>query len=194
MTLTHAITQPQPLAWAQASGHCPVILSDTRPDLTRVGELMGIHASRERFWPGSTTWHHLSLGFDRTLEPEELDCAKVYGALVGVVRLVGVIRELTLKELSTPARSRYGMALGRAAGALVMPVSEEDSERIRPWWRSGTKWGLLLSEAVLLPEPIPMRGSGGVWHITTENSAPGTGYAADARTALEQWRKARAGR
>lgn len=146
-TLTHAVTVPQPLAWAIAAGHCPVLMSDTRPDMRHEGKPIGIHAGRAIPMFRPTPWP-VVIGFDRTV-------ALPRGALIGVARLVGVVRA--------------GMISGqfqRMAGRSVsdsMPA--ELNARIRPWWRSGWKWGLLLAEAVLLQEPIPMRGAGGLWRI-----------------------------
>jgi hypothetical protein len=46
--LAHAVTVPQPRAWAIAAGLCPVLMSDTGPDMRHEGALIGIHASRHR--------------------------------------------------------------------------------------------------------------------------------------------------
>lgn len=179
-TLTHATTQPQPLAWAQAAGHCPVILSDTRPDSTRIGELLGIHAGK--------TYQPLDRGPWQTL-PHPGPKTFTFGALVGVVRLVGVLAMRRIWEGSSRE------VLVKFSGRSVFNIlGSADELRIRPWWRSGTKWGLLLSDAVLLPEPIPMRGSGGVWRIreaTVPSSLGGTWQHDVAGWALAQWRKAR---
>jgi hypothetical protein len=87
----------------------------------------------------------------------------------------------------------YLRMIGR--GPVVEPVSVATAERIRPWWRPGTKWGLLLDEAVALPEPIPMRGAGGVWRITATWNDEFRGAAHPvAELAQEQWRKGRAAR
>ena len=184
--LTHATTQPQPLAWAQAAGHCPVILSDTRPDLARIGELLGIHASRERV--SAEEWFSATQPLPHTVAPPE---DQPRGALVGVVRLVGVIRRWS--GVSTWRGVDFERQTGR--GPIWDVLTREECARIRPWWRSGTKWGLLLSEAVLLSEPIPMRGSGGVWRIPSmavpHLAEPHASQRLAADWALEQWRKAR---
>ncbi len=180
-TLTHAVTVPQPLAWAIASGHCPIIPADTRPDMGREGELLGIHARGSYFTPRALDDLEVQLG--RLLTADEERAAGVRGALIGVARLVGVVRE------SREYPGQFVRYVGR--GAIVDPCDMATNERIRPWWRPGTKWGLYLEpeSAVLLPEPIPMRGSGGVWRIPNAVLHPPgatlTGWA------LEQWRKAR---
>lgn len=187
-TLTHAVTIHQPLAWAVAAGHCPVVPSDTRPGLAHEGKLIGIHASRKLIrhgWihgmPGLAPAFRSIPGFDR-LTPA--DCA--VGALIGVARLVGICREW---------HGTYERMLGAAVGNTIDP---EYSALLRPWWRTGSKWGLMLRGAVLLPEPIQMRGAGGVWRLPNrllshpamghDRVLPATGWA------LEQWRKARASR
>lgn len=189
-TLTHATTQPQPLAWAQAAGHCPVILSDTRPELARIRELLGIHAGLAD--PAGKPW---PIPAD---QPQPPHLSLEYGALVGVVRLVGVIRAVVggVGDGWMPGQLRvtgFEMMHGNAVGSAL---GREQNERIRPWWRSGTKWGLLLSEAVLLSEPIPMRGSGGVWRLDRIadphlQSTDGRWWDSAADWALGQWRKAR---
>lgn len=184
--LTHAVTVPQPLAWAVAAGHCHVIMSATRPGMEREWKLIGIHASCEPIRRG---WIHQMpdlapalrsiLGFDR-LTPA--DCP--LGALIGVARLVGVVRVAT-------SNSEGDWALVRMRGRSVCERLQPDLvSQVRPWWRFGTCYGLLLEDAVLLPEPIPMRGAGGVWRLPFDRAAPEEGGPAD--WALEQWRMARA--
>jgi hypothetical protein len=194
-TLTHAVTVPQPLAWACAAGHCPVIMSDARPGMEHAGKLIGIHAggwrphpalvsvrrTREALPPGGTLPDLASL---------------TLGALIGVARLVGVVRTRRWVPPGRMHELQFDLMRGRCA---TEPIDNETCARIRPWWRSGSKWGLLLSEAVLLPEPIPMRGAGGVWRIPECKRWVG-GLCVDdlphhcvpAKRALEQWRKARA--
>lgn len=181
-TLTHAVTVPQPLAWALAAGHCPVLMSDTRPGLEHEGKLIGIHAHGKYFAPSALDDMEARLGRLMTAEEERAVLAR--GALIGVARLVGVVRA--------------GMISGqfqRMAGRAVSDsLPAETCARIRSWWRSGSKWGLLLADAVLLPEPIPMRGAGGVWRIGAGIWAGSGRGCAPAALALEQWRKARSSR
>lgn len=146
--LTHATTVPQPLAWAIVAGHCPVLMSDTRPDMRHEGTLIGIHASRTHGEAKGECWRSVPVPASREL---------VFGALIGVARLVGTIRA----DKYQPSWV-FHRVQGRSS-AIVETLSYEQCQRIAPWWRSGSKWGLLLAEAVLLPEPIPMRGAGGLW-------------------------------
>lgn len=177
--LTHAVTVHQPLAWAIAAGHCPIINSTTRPGLEHVGKLVGIHAASGRV---TDLYRRIRLGeFPGVELPGDLPAS----ALIGVARLVGVVRKGLLDFQRMEGKSISGS----------MPA--DLCNRIRPWWRG--PWGWLFEEAVLLPEPIPMRGAGGVWRIpeipvqTFEpvgvNVLTFTRYAAP--WALEQWRKAR---
>jgi len=180
-TLTHAVTVPQPLAWALASGHCPVIPSDTRPGLEHMGRLIGIHAGLSQV---GSLWDFVSAQvpteFKRQTEAAPPSFPR--GALVGVARLVGVVR-----RTNGPSPHRWlGLMRGRS---VCDAMGEEQCERIRPWWPLGAKWGLLLDEAVALSEPIPMRGAGGLWRIsggTTDGNGMNVAWA------LEQWRKGRA--
>lgn len=184
-TLTHAVTIHQPLAWAVAAGHCPVVPSDTRPGLEHEGKLIGIHAARVNpDWTRDAKTVSAVVSIPRDL---------TYGALIGVAKLAGV----------RIGRTSWGSGLVRefGRGAVTEPLSATLAEQVKPWWRSGSKWGLLLSDAVLLPEPIPMRGAGGVWRLPTSLPWPdghgpdeGTTARAVAGWALEQWRKARASR
>jgi hypothetical protein len=186
-TLTHATTVPQPLAWACAAGHCPVIMSDTRPGMEHEGKLIGIHASKR--WSGDDYFDAFRGTLPDVFPPPE---TLTYGALIGVARLVGVVQA----KAGDPIRFWHVSGRSTCVGTYA---SEDVAARIRPWWRSDSKWGLLLTDAVLLPEPIPMRGAGGVWRIpevpvqTFEpvgaNVLTFTRYAAP--WALEQWRKAR---
>jgi hypothetical protein len=189
-TLTHASTIPQPLAWACAAGHCPVIMSDTRPGMEHEGKLIGIHASRRPAADGGASVL-AALGWSEL--PGVFPC----GALIGVARLVGVVRPLGRFYNRDDGGPSFGRCVGR--GPILALLDQATSKRIEAWWRSGSKWGLLLAEAVLLPEPIPMRGAGGVWRIPECKRWVG-GLCVDdpphhcvpAKRALEQWRKARA--
>lgn len=190
-TLTHAVTAPQPLAWAIAAGHCPVLMSDTRPDMRHEGTLIGIHAGlgSRRAHASATMERWVSvMGPLDVAVPADLPT----GALIGVARLVGVVRAGMIS-------GQFQRMAGRAVSDS-MPA--ELNARIRTWWRSGSKWGLLLAEAVLLPEPIPMRGAGGVWRIQDREMTCAElhrpSYDAELTLqpmltawALEQWRKAR---
>jgi hypothetical protein len=149
--LTHAVTVPQPMAWAIASGHCSTIPADTRPDMGREGELLGIHAGLKRYstLDAIDCWHQMPP--DSGSVPLDLP----RGALIGVARLVGVVRR-------DEDLDGWVSMIGRS---VTSALDAEDCARIAPWWPPGTKWGLLLSKAVLLSEPIPMRGSGGVWRL-----------------------------
>jgi hypothetical protein len=183
--LTHAITVPQPLAWAAAAGYCPVLMSDTRPPMEREGQVIGIHASKaspatipcecgcgvyRNDWPGRAL---------RIDVPAHL----AFGALIGVARLVGVVRRVhAMGPGQTPD---FEALIGRS---VPQSLDAATCTTLRPWWRSGSKWGLLLTDAVLLPEPIPMRGAGGVWFIPSSNPLAPSELAG---RALEQWRKAR---
>jgi hypothetical protein len=186
-TLTHATTVPQPLAWACAAGHCPVIMSDTRPGMEHEGKLIGIHASKR--WSGDDYFDAFRGTLPDVFPPPE---TLTYGALIGVARLVGVVQA----KAGDPIR--FWHVSGRSA-CVGTYASEDVAARIRPWWRSDSKWGLLLTDAVLLPEPIPMRGAGGVWRISGCDDGyggPPTRDFYDERRyfdawALEQWRKAR---
>ena len=185
-TLTHAVTLPQPLAWA-CCGPCPVTCSDTRPDMARIGELIGIHASRH--WIGIDEAKTLEPMLGRKVTGDEVMAMQRRGALVGVARLRGVVREGRL-----PHTGRTGFVLQIGRGAVTGALATEVRQRIEPWWRPGTKWGLLLDEAVALSEPIPMRGAGGLWRITGRISKR-MQYPGDVTAwALEQWRKGRAER
>lgn len=178
-TLTHAITVPQPLAWAVAAGHCPVLISDTRPALARIEELIGIHASRRVSWELPGPGPHPSLAGAST---------SGYGILLGVARLVGVVFR-PRHAVDRASTREFEIVHGRGFGSLL---ADETASRIRPWWRSGSKWGLLLTDAVLLPEPIPMRGAGGVWQLKVPGDDGVETWAPDfSEWALEQWRKAR---
>lgn len=186
-TLTHAITIHQPLAWAIASGHCPIIPSVTGPGMEHEGKLIGIHAGIS-LDPGPGSVHALGVLASARIAEDELP----RGALIGVARLVGVLRRVATNE---SGGYRFERMLGASVGE---PIHVSVHERVKPWWRHptrwqpGTKWGLLLAEAVLLPESIPMRGAGGVWRIPI---TPGTVSPSDvlvgAAWALAQWQKAR---
>jgi hypothetical protein len=152
--LTHAITRPQPEAWALSTPGpdgqplCPVICSDTRPDMARIGELIGIHASGHRPTMADRRAVFGPSGWEAN-PPQDLP----RGALVGVARLKGVVRNRP---------DGFVRMLGASVGERI---DVHLHNRIAPWWRPGTKWGLLLDEAVALSEPIPMRGAGGSWRL-----------------------------
>ena len=187
--LTHAITVPQPLAWAIASGHCPIIPTDTRPDMGREGGLLGIHAALKRPPRGEVSRYGAMFVAN--------DHATVFGALIGVARLVGVVRPRRWVPPGHMHELKFDMMRGRFA---TEPVPDDVCARIASWWRLGTKWGLFIEpeSAVLLSEPIPMRGSGGVWRLPGGRHyyvRDGCGDYAErdltaAEWALEQWRKA----
>jgi hypothetical protein len=185
-TLTHALTIHQPCAWAICAGHKLVENRTWRPPLEMVGKLIGIHAGKglPKSWSFPSDVH--------VPDAQHL----VYGALIGVARLVGVVRaciDLTGGTGGRFAAPSYELMHGASVG---VPVRPELAARIRPWWRG--PWGWLLEEAVLLPEPIPMRGQQGVWRIPPV-VAPATPrpfvstWTDPAGFALEQWRKAREG-
>lgn len=183
-TLTHAITQHQPLAWALASGHCPVICSDVRPALEHEGMLLGIHAAKY----GDVGANYFRV-INRLPESFAIPEDRPLGALVGVARLVGVIRTRRWVPPGHLHELRLDLMRGRCA---TEPIDDATCARIVPWWRPGARWGLFLSDAVLLPEPIPMKGAGGVWRIPATDSGRGLRLAHE--WALEQWRKARVGK
>lgn len=183
-TLTHARTLQQPIAWAVASGHCPIINSPTRPPLEAVGKLIGIHAGRQQTqadpsdpmadWARAQPDYRLHLG-----------------ALIGVARLVGVLH---VRD------GLYRVMRGNSVDVTL--VDQTLVARIRPWWRGPYGW--LWSnepgdEPLLLQEPVPMRGQQGLWRIDTAVVQPccqAAGCRAHvavsaASWALEQWRKAR---
>jgi hypothetical protein len=174
-TLTHALTIRHPFAYATAAGWKPIENKDVRPSLARIGELIGIHAGLQ--WARASDLPSWAKGVEM---PRPDDKRLVYGALIGVARLVGVVR-----EVKCAAGVGYEVMRGRSVGEAV-PLATRD--RIRPWWRG--PWGWLWEEPLLLPEPIPMRGQQGVWRIGGESSVMFGGSLAACR-ALEQWRKAR---
>lgn len=183
-SLTHAITVSQPLAWAAAAGYCPVLMSDTRPPMEREGQLIGIHASQH--WISGAEMTALEPALGRKVTGADAMAAQSRGALVGVARLVGVIRA----DRYQPSRL-FHRVKGHSS-LIAETLSDERCQEIAPWWRSGSKWGLLLTDAVLLPEPILMRGAGGVWRIVSPEPDGSQGRRPEARDwALEQWRKAR---
>lgn len=192
--LTHALTIHQPWAWAVAADHKPVENRTRRPPLEAVGKLIGIHAGLANirksteavaYWPKEAPFPFVPGGPTLT-----------YGALIGVARLVGVARRIP-EERRESFDPEFYLTMGRA-GAIHVPMQKSLADRIRPWWRG--PWGWLLEEAVLLPEPIPMRGQQGLWRIPEMVREPagwrrigvdGDGQGAAAQWALEQWRKAR---
>jgi hypothetical protein len=185
-TLTHAVTRPQPEAWALASGHCPVINSDTRPGLEHVGKLIGIHAAqRQKPTPEIILRAQVKIAMG---DPHAQPVKFTYGALVGVARLVGVVRRLGKFYDRDDGGPSFGRCIGK--GAVMELLSQAESKRIEPWWRG--PWGWLLEDAVALPEPIPMRGAGGLWRIPATDAGHGLMLAHE--WALEQWRKGRAER
>jgi hypothetical protein len=191
--LTHAWTVRQPFALAVATGIKPIENKKERPPLALMGKLIGIHAGLQwaqaenlRFWaPGVAM-------------PRPDDPRLTYGALVGVARLVGVVRQTPWvhgKPDGHPTRAHvYTLMQGKSVG---VELPKATALRIEPWWRG--PWGWLLEEAVLLPEPIPMRGQQGLWRISGSFSGPsydeevGAWPMTYAAWALEQWRKAREG-
>lgn len=181
-TLTHALTIHQPYAWAVAAGHKPVENRTWRPPLEAVGKLIGIHAGLTMDPVEGECWRSVPVPGPNTL---------VYGALIGVARLVGVIRA----DRYQPSWV-FHRVQGRSS-AIAETLSYERCQQIAPWWRG--PWGWLLEEAVLLSEPIPMRGQQGLWKLPTMldfNRGPpiagGMAIIMDPRAvALEQWRKAR---
>jgi len=185
--LTHAVTQPQPLAWVIAAGHCPVIMSDTRPDMEHEGKLIGIHAAvgsrREHANTTMERWVSVMGPLDVAV-PTDLP----RGALVGVARLVGVLGCI---------RGQHYIARGRWAAA-GKHITEAMRSQVARWWRPGRRWGLVVEDAVLLPEPIPMRGAAGVWRMPEDRERVAHNGIMRASTAgllaLEQWRKRRAER
>lgn len=188
-TLTHAITTHQPLSWAIAAGHCPIINSTTRPGLEHIGKLVGIHASRHFDSEEEVARHPALLAACRAAVNAVAPWNPPCGALLGVARLVGVVRE------SREYPGQFCRLLGR--GPAVDPLDMALNGRIRPWWRG--PWGLLIEteeekdKPLLLPEPIPMRGAGGVWRIPDidcDDHAEMRWIRAS-EWALEQWRKAR---
>ncbi len=182
--LTHAKTERQPIAWAVASGHCPIINSTVRPPLEMVGRLIGIHAGKG--WRVLTGAEHEALGrAGRIGVIQALNTGQHVGALIGVARLVGVVHMAgSTREDGGP---RFWKHVGRSS-SVGEYVSDDLSRRIEPWWRG--PWGWLLEEAVLLPEPIPMRGQQGLWRLPEVQGGDPWRAAAGVR-ALEQWRKAR---
>lgn len=176
-TLTHAVTQPQPLAWALASGHCPVINSTTRPDMRHFGKLIGIHAGLHV--PTRDELSAIATGPLRNHPGYDGEMRLPRGALVGVARLVGVVRKGLLDFQRMEGKSISGS----------MPTALR--ARIRPWWRG--PWGWLLEDAVALPEPIPMRGAGGLWRLPGVTIS-GVGVVAMGPGLVEQWRKGMAER
>lgn len=186
-TLTHALTIHQPYAWAVAAGHKPVENRTWRPPLEAVGKLIGIHAGLANirksteavaYWPKEAPFPFVPGGPTLT-----------YGALIGVARLVGIVA----RKGPWDSRAERSLAFVHGKGSIYTSLPTRLAERIRPWWRG--PWGWLLEEAVLLPEPIPMRGQQGLWRIPAEMFLMVSGRPAqqfDPRTwALEQWRKAR---
>lgn len=183
--LTHAVTIPQPLAWVCAAGHCPIIPSDTRPPLEHEGKLLGIHAGQRWMEPGKPA----PLAFGVMANAGSTEDALHRGALIGVARLVGVVRLAYHAHAGQPVPTQFEVMVGRS---VARPYPQSKADLLRPWWPPGTKWGLLLSEAVLIPEPIPMRGAGGVWELLVPGDPGVETWAPDfAEWALEQWRKAR---
>jgi hypothetical protein len=187
-SLTHAITVHQPYAWALAAGHKPVENRTWRPPLWMVGRLIGIHAGK---LIDGDAYHGLRWG-EGGLPERPGAKALTLGAFIGVARLVGVVFERKL-DGAWPNYHR----LNGASKAILDPLPLDLQARIRPWWRG--PWGWLLEEAVLLPEPIPMRGQQGLWRISGSFSGPsydeevGAWPMTYAAWALEQWRKAREG-
>lgn len=179
-TLTHALTVHQPYSWALAAGHKPVENRTWRPGLEHVGKLVGIHAGKAIDPAEGECWRSVAVP-----GPRDLTC----GALIGVARLVGVVRVTVDLRDGRAGKARWVMMLGRSA---METLSDDLADRIRPWWRG--PWGWFFEEAVLLPEPIPMRGQQGLWRIPDVGAWTRDGlsyhpYAAP--WALEQWRKAR---
>lgn len=182
-TLERAVTIHQPWAWAVAVGHKPVENRTWRPPLEAVGKLIGIHAGRQPIMELDAEFAaamRATAPHVQRLTPREC----TLGALIGVARLVGVVRR-------HPVTARMHFLFTRSD--LGEAVPEDLAARIRPWWRG--PWGWLLDEAVLLPEPIPMRGQQGLWRIPTKalyGPDEGPLHDRDPRAwALEQWRKAR---
>jgi hypothetical protein len=185
--LTHAWTVRHPFALAVATGIKPIENKKERPPMALMGKLIGIHAglqwARKEDLP---TWPaHLCP------MPAPDDPRLTYGALIGVARLVGVVQKHPIKRQTPEGAAEFGIMRGRSVSVSLLPFMED---RIRPWWRG--PWGWLLEEAVLLPEPIPMRGQQGLWRLP--QCLPGGACVDDpphecdpARWALEQWRKAR---
>lgn len=183
-TLTHAWTARQPFAYTLAAGWKPIENKTERPPLHLIGKLVGIHAGLQwcrpedmPCWPAHL--HPM---------PAQDDPRLTFGALIGVAGLVGVVRV---------GRTPWGHGLVREVGrgAVVEPLPVALADRIRPWWRG--PWGWLFEEAVLLPEPIPMKGQQGLWRLPEEVrdgrrwGTDGDGNGAVAQRALEQWHKAR---
>lgn len=197
-TLEFAITVRQPWAWALAAGHKPVENRTWRPGLEHVGRLIGIHAGQHApdNHEAADVWRALPPGAVRGDAPE-----LVRGALIGVARLVGVVRQTPWvhgEPDGCPTRAHvYTLMQGQSVGTELPKAA---ALRIEPWWRG--PWGWLFGEVMLLPEPIPMRGQQGLWRIPTV-AAWVTNYDEDGRfqiderkltasdLALEQWRKAR---
>lgn len=180
-TLERAVTIHQPWAWAVAAGHKPVENRTWRPPLEAVGRLVGIHAGLRPY--SADEWDEVMRAWnsDEDMPVEPL----TVGALIGVARLVGVI------SLGNPLKAgclRFWRHVGRSK-CVGEYVPDELAARIRPWWRG--PWGWLFEEAVLLPEPIPMRGQQGLWRIPDQLRQHGDEFKTAARRALEQWRKAR---
>lgn len=186
-TLERAVTIHQPWAWAVAAGHKPVENRTWRPPLEAMGKLIGIHAGLAMPERADIAEVKAAAGF-----PTDAPCIPaVRGALIGVARLVGVVFERKL-EGAWPSYHR----LNGASKAILDPLPADLQARIRPWWRG--PWGWLLEEAVLLPEPILMRGQQGLWRIPDVVMGPQNTTLAVAHhpgefaaRALEQWRKAR---
>lgn len=184
--LEFAVTRHQPEAWAISTGYCPVIHFATRPRLEYVGNLIAIHAA-DSLSRRSLEAHRFA---DPILASLGLRMPQPYtaGALIGVARLVGVMRRSSQQERVHLGYGEYRHLLD---GGVTAEVPAEDVARIRPWVRPDWKWLLLLRDAAFLPEPIPMRGAGGLWRLTGRISArmqyPGNVVA----WALEQWQRAR---
>lgn len=169
--LTHAYTVRQPFAYATAVGWKLIENKTERPPLALIGKLVGIHAGLQ--WARESDLPSWPLTLHSMPRPD--NPGLIYGALIGVARLVGVVHVRA---------GLYRVMRGNSVDVTL--VDQTLVARIRPWWRG--PWGWLLEEAVLLPEPIPMRGQQGLWRITGGTS---DGNGMNATWALEQWRKAR---
>lgn len=86
-TLTHALTIRHPFAYATAAGWKPIENKTERPPLALIGQLVGIHAGLQ--WARESDLPSWAKSYEM---PAPTDSRLVYGALIGVARLVGPVR------------------------------------------------------------------------------------------------------
>lgn len=165
-----ALTLKQPWAWAVAHAGKDVENRTWKPPASVIGHRIAIHAGRTSIeandGEGVDAYEDIVLAFHVACEDDPYDYPKTI-IKRGRIQLGGIIAVATIEGWVTERDSYKTRSFaGNYLDAAPLAVKHARQSK----WFTGP-YGWLLTDVIALPEPIPCKGSQGLWTVPVEVEA-----------------------